>query len=501
MGDVAQYMLGDLTHSGGAVERKLVPGACCAQNPRSNLFTHNLPSFMESRTRTRPLPPDFNLPRWFALVALLVIAAISTLAAVWLSAFIASRMVLQEARLTGEYVQSLVRVEKSLQAFFADPARGIDADTEQAFQHVAALPDVLRANVYGRQGRIIWSSDSPMIGRAFGLNRELDRALAGEVVAKQANEPEHEGGAKPEHQDLRHPQSLFVEIYVPVRDERSQEVLTVLELYKNPKELTSALRQMRWSIAAGAAGSGALLFLALFGMVRRADQTIRRQQHRLVESETLAAIGEMSSAVAHGIRNPLASIRSSAELVQEDPAHAREAAGDIVAQSDRLEAWVNQLLSYTRPLDEASAAVALPLLVAQCLNDFERDMGRRRIASRAELAGNLPAVHGDALLLGQVLRSVLANAIEAMDHDGQIVVRGESKGGRDGVTLSIEDSGPGMTPAQLARVGKPFFTTKTRGLGIGLALARRIIERFGGRMEIQSRPGAGTVVRLHLKVA
>ena len=99
--------------------------------------------------RPRPLPPHFNLPRWFALVALIAIASISTLAAVWLSAFITERMVLQEARLTGEYVQSLVRVEKSLQAFFADPTRGIDDDTEKAFQHIAALPDVLRANVYG----------------------------------------------------------------------------------------------------------------------------------------------------------------------------------------------------------------------------------------------------------------------------------------------------------------------------------------------------------------
>lgn len=447
----------------------------------------------------RLLPPHFNLTRWFALVALISIASISMLTAVWLSAFVTERMVWQEARLTAAYVQSLVRVEKSLQTFFADPARGIDAEAEEAFQHVAALPDVLRANVYGRQGTIIWSSDRQMIGRAFGSNRELDLALAGHVVAKQANEGEHDMHAKAEHQALHHPQSMFVEIYVPVRDQRGDKVLTVLELYKNPKDLASALRQMRWWIGAGAALSGALLFAALFGLVGRAAQTIRTQQRQLVASETLAAIGEMSSAVAHGIRNPLASIRSSAELVQDDPAHAREAATDIVAQSDRLEAWVNQLLSYTRPLDETSAAVALAPLVAQCLSDFERDMERRRIRGRTEIAGNLPAVRGDALLLGQVLRSVLANAIEAMDHDGRIVVRGESSGGRDGVTLSVEDSGPGMTPAQLSRVGKPFFTTKPRGLGIGLALARRVVERFGGRIEIQSRVGAGTVVRLHLK--
>jgi two-component system, NtrC family, sensor histidine kinase HydH len=450
-------------------------------------------------TLPRLLPPHFNLPRWFAVVALAAIATIATIAVLSLSWFITARMVWQDARLTAEYVHSLVKVEKSLQTFFADPSRGIDAETEGAFQHVAALPDVLRANVYGRQGKVIWSSDREMIGREFGRNEELDRALAGEVVAKKADEDE-EHDTKPEHEALKNPDSMFVEIYVPVRDERGGEVLTVLELYKNPKELASALRTMRWSIGAGAAGGGALLFLALFGLVRRADQTIRTQQRRLVEGETLAAIGEMSSAVAHGLRNPLASIRSSAELMREDATLAHEAAGDIVAQSDRLEDWINQLLSYTRPLDEASAPVALQPLVTQCLGDFERDMQRRRIQSRAELPNDLPAVHGDTLLLGQVLRSVLANAIEALDHDGHIVVRGQRTAGAD-VTLSIEDSGPGMTEAQLARVGKPFFTTKSRGLGIGLALARRVLQRFDGRIEIESRAGAGTTVRLHLKAA
>jgi two-component system, NtrC family, sensor histidine kinase HydH len=96
---------------------------------------------------------------------------------------------------------------------------------------------------------------------------------------------------------------------------------------------------------------------------------------------------------------------------------------------------------------------------------------------------------------------VLANAIEALDHDGKIVVRGQRNGAGPDVTLSVEDSGPGMTQAQLARVGKPFFTTKSRGLGIGLALARRVLQRFDGRIEIESRAGAGTVVRLHLKAA
>ena len=146
-------------------------------------------------------------------------------------------------------------------------------------------------------------------------------------------------------------------------------------------------------------------------------------------------------------------------------------------------------------------SVSLQPLVARCMAAFERELERRGIRSHTTLADNLPAVSGNPLLLGQVLSSVLANAIEAMDREGQITVRGDWSEGQSQVTLSVEDSGPGMTPAQLARAGKPFHTTKPRGLGVGLALARRVIERFGGRLEIDSAPGRGTTVRLHMNIA
>ena len=289
---------------------------------------------------------------------------------------------------------------------------------------------------------------------------------------------------------------------MPITSARGDGVQAVIEFYKNPRTLDTALAELRRYIVLGAAASGLLLFAALFGLVWRADLTIRRQQRQLVDNETLAVIGEMSAAVAHGIRNPLAAIRSSAELIQDgDLAQAHEAGADIVAQSDRLEAWVRELLAYTRPLDEAVAPVPLQPLVARCLEAFERDMARRHISGRAELATDLPAVRGDALLLGQVLSSLLANAIEALDREGRIIVRGAWVPGKSMVTLSVEDSGPGMTNAQLKRAGKPFHTSKARGLGVGLALARRVIERFGGRLEIDSQPGRGTTVRLHMPAA
>lgn len=443
----------------------------------------------------------FNLSRWFALVALLSITAISVAVGTLLNRFITQRLLWQEAVLTKEFVQSLVQVEGSLQRYFADPSRGLDTDIETAFTHIAALPDMLRANVYDPGRRVIWSSDRQLIGRSFGPNEELDDALAGQLVTHRAD-PHGGGPDKPEHQDLRTAQSIFVEIYVPVFDASGERVQAVIEFYKNPQALVTALRQLRLYIALGALASGGLLFVALFGLVRRADRTIRNQQRHLVDNETLAVIGEMSTAVAHGIRNPLASIRSSAELIQDgDLAQANDAARDIVAQSDRLEAWVRELLAYTRPLDEAGAPVPLQPLVARCLDQFQRELQRRNITSHTALAADLPAVRGDTLLLGQVLSSLLANAVEALGNEGQITVRGDWVRGQAHVTLSVEDSGPGMTPAQLGRAGKPFHTTKPRGMGVGLALARRVIERFGGRLEIDSSPGRGTTVRLHMPAA
>ncbi len=169
-------------------------------------------------------------------------------------------------------------------------------------------------------------------------------------------------------------------------------------------------------------------------------------------------------------------------------------------QSDRLEVWVRDLLSYTRPLTEAASAVVLKPLVEQSLADFAREAQRRSIALHAAALDDLPAARGDAMLLAQVLRSLLANALEASATGGEVVVRGHCVPGTT-VTISVQDQGVGMTAAELERAGKPFHTTKPRGLGVGLALARRVVERYGGRLVIESEPNRGTLVHLVLKVA
>jgi signal transduction histidine kinase len=209
----------------------------------------------------------------------------------------------------------------------------------------------------------------------------------------------------------------------------------------------------------------------------------------------------MGAAVAHGLRNPLASIRSSAELSLESalPPEAKECSQDIVAQVDRLEGWVRQLLTYAKPAHANLAAVDINTVLHESLVSFARDLERRGIKTTLALAENLPAIRGDAAMLVQLIGSLVANAMEVMGAGGEISVC--SKLDANGLVLAeVRDNGPGIIAGNMSLIFKPFFTSKAKGLGLGLPLVRRVVERFGGTVEVDSTPGKGTTVRLHLLI-
>lgn len=444
----------------------------------------------------------FRLSRWFAIVGLVSISLLTVVSGLSLSRFLTDRMLRQEGVLTMEFIHSLVMVENSA-GFFRLGKVG-SPEVASTFNHVGNMPDVLRASAHSLDHHVIWSSDPSIVGRQFIDNPELERALAGELVVHEDFEEHHTH--KTEHASLSEDIGYFVEIYFPVRDTKGR-VVGAIELYKSPHALFEAIRTGEQAIWLAALLGGVFLYSALFWLVRRADNLIRHQQEQLVQSETLAAVGEMGSAVAHGIRNPLATIRSSAELSLETAdSIGREAASDIIAEVDRLEGWVRELLSYARPVGDNLSTVAVAPLLQEQQAGFERDARRRNFEVRLDVpqdaADNVVAVVADAPMLAQVLASLIANAFEAMaqkDQGGQVVLGVRKKDKH--VTIWVEDDGPGMTPEQLARVFKPFYTTKPKGLGVGLPLAKRIVKRFGGDIEVISSVGKGTRVLLTLNTA
>ena len=232
---------------------------------------------------------------------------------------------------------------------------------------------------------------------------------------------------------------------------------------------------------------------------------LRDTQAQLIQSEKLASIGEMSAAVAHGLRNPLASLRAAAQValrqVQGAPV-AEEHLKTVIDEVDRLDRRISHLLSFSRPAPFRPLPEQLPRLMDGLLPTFIKQFEGRGIRLETDLPNDLPEVQVDPIQLEQVLVEVFSNALDAMPKGGRLTIRGYSepdddhKDGR--VIIEIADTGDGIPDQVLPSVCDPFFTTRADGTGLGLAIVKRYVAQNGGSLEIASAQGAGTTVRICL---
>ena len=439
----------------------------------------------------------YNLLRSFSILSLLSIVAISATSATLLARFLRENLLQRDAVVTMEFVQSIAQAQNTSIYFTEqDYAKG-KAQLTDFFTRIAHMPDVVRANVYSRQRTILWSNEEPMIGKHFvDDNPELDRALAGEL-ALETGQVEHP--VKTEHILFSPEINEFVENYIPIRDPRDGAVVGVVEIYKLPRVLMQTIARGARLVWLNALLGGLFIYGTLFWIVRRASLTIRRQQQALVEAEKWAAIGELAAAVTHSLRNPLAAIRSSAELArEEDSALIHEYMTDIITKVDDLEKWARELLIYFYQPDDAQKTTPVATILQSALDSFARRAQSQQVQVDMALPEPLPIVHGDPHLLVQVLNSLIANALEAMPNGGWLRISGEQRGDR--FTLHLGDTGVGISPGQLTEAFKPLITHKPGGLGVGLALARRIARRYGGELELRSQEGQGTTALLWLPI-
>lgn len=230
---------------------------------------------------------------------------------------------------------------------------------------------------------------------------------------------------------------------------------------------------------------------------------LERTQAQLVQSEKLASIGEMAAAVAHGLRNPLASLRASAQFVLRHPGAA--ATGDqlqaIVAEVDRLDRRIAHLLTFSRPEPFHPAPERAGELVRAVLPAFVDRVRAQGVELTVDLPETLPALTADAMRLEQTLTELIANALDAMPAGGRLALSGApatAPDGREGIVLTVADTGKGIPREVIGEVGQIFFTTRPEGTGLGLATARRFVEQHDGRLDLTSREGVGTAVTVWL---
>ena len=224
---------------------------------------------------------------------------------------------------------------------------------------------------------------------------------------------------------------------------------------------------------------------------------IFRDVTQLHEQAALARLGEMAAVVAHEVKNPLAGVRGAIQVIGGRlPPGGRDAAAidEIIARIDALDELMKDLLLFARPPQARPAPVDVVAIAKATAALMSKDPTARDV--RVEVDGSAPTVMADAKLLNIVLLNLLLNAVHAMQQQGTIRI---SVSADDHTCrIAVADMGPGIPPDVRERMFTPFFTTKSRGTGLGLSTAKRLIEAHHGGIYVECPPGGGTIVTIEL---
>jgi signal transduction histidine kinase len=226
----------------------------------------------------------------------------------------------------------------------------------------------------------------------------------------------------------------------------------------------------------------------------------RAHRAELAQSDKLAGLGQLISTIAHEIKNPLAGIIGALKVVEADAPAAdpnKAILGKILAQMERLSKTVVAALDLARPLKPAVTQVDLVDLLERTLFFVERQASEQQVELRKRYEPRLARVRIDPDLMRQVFLNIFLNGIQAMPRGGALDVEVRTAG-HGSVEAIISDQGVGIPPEHLERVFSPFFSTKPRGTGLGLYVARQIVEMQQGHIRVTSRQGQGTSFTVRL---
>jgi signal transduction histidine kinase len=235
------------------------------------------------------------------------------------------------------------------------------------------------------------------------------------------------------------------------------------------------------------------------------NRQLAQVQEEKRRSERLAALGQLSAGLAHELRNPLAVIKGSAEMLHQrmapSDALAREFAGNISSEVNRLNMIVTRFLDFARPSQLHLRAEPIAPLLDRALKSVRDRWPESKVQVERKYAENLPAIPLDADLCEQVFTNLFLNAYEAMENgDGtlRVAVAPASSDGRPGVEIEIADTGPGIPPELVQQIFNPFFTTKKTGVGLGLSIVSKIIDDHRGWIRVCGNASKGACFRVFL---
>jgi len=243
---------------------------------------------------------------------------------------------------------------------------------------------------------------------------------------------------------------------------------------------------------------------------KRVDEKTRQlsgAQEEMLRVERMASIGKLAAVVAHEINNPLAGILTYSKLLKKRL--SREATPDsenismldlMESESRRCGDIVKNLMTFARPTSMNREPADLNIVIDRCVRLVQHQLELKNIELHVETDKDLPMVRCDIGQIEQVILALVMNAIDALAAGGNLTLCSRKGPAPEEVQLEVRDDGVGMPPEVLANMFEPFFTTKEhgRGLGLGLAISRNIVDRHGGRIGVASEPGSGTAFTITL---
>ncbi len=239
-----------------------------------------------------------------------------------------------------------------------------------------------------------------------------------------------------------------------------------------------------------------------------ANRSLKEAEAQVRRADRLAALGQLTAGLAHELRNPMSTMKTSAEMLQrnveKENAIAREMADYIAQEVDRTNSLITRFLDFARPhhlrLEKGDVHAMLDSAVVRF--DREKSGPSASISVFKNYSPDVLPIQFDAELMEHVISNLLSNAAQASPERGVVTVKTRLAEAESGPTveISVIDRGSGVDPKNLESIFNPFFTTKPDGVGLGLAIVSKIVNEHGGQIMVESTPGEGSVFRVYLPV-
>ena len=228
---------------------------------------------------------------------------------------------------------------------------------------------------------------------------------------------------------------------------------------------------------------------------------IRGLQKEITRNQRLASVGKLAAGVAHEIRNPLSSIKGFATYFKErsrEKVDDQQIANIMIQEVDRLNKVVGQLLDFARPIKISKKSIPLTELLENSLKMIEKQAAERNVKIETRFQSRVNTIFADPDWINQVLLNLYLNAIESMEAGGRLRVVISNPKLKNGIDITVSDTGIGMGKEDLAHIFDPYFTTKASGTGLGLAIVHNILEAHSGEIKAESTAGQGSSFTIFL---